>query len=57
LGQEQARLEELHRVNPAVPAEEVQAHRARASAVLKALSQAVPRLDSLRLVLLEPATS
>jgi len=57
LGQEQARLEELHRVNPAVPAEEVQAHRARASAVLKALNQAVPRLDSLRLVLLEPGTS
>jgi ATP-dependent helicase HepA len=57
LGQEQARLEELHRVNPAVPVGEVQAHRARVGAVLKALNQAAPRLDSLRLVLLEPATS
>jgi len=53
LGQEQARLEELHRVNPAVPAEEVTSHRSRMAAVLKALDQAAPRLDSLRLVLME----
>ncbi len=56
LGQEHSRLEELHRVNPAVSAEEVQAHRSRLGGVLKALEQAVPRLDSLRLVLLEPGS-
>ncbi len=55
LAQEQARLEELHRVNPAVSAEEVSAHRSRMGAVLKALDQATPRLDSVRLVLVEAA--
>ena len=48
-------LEELRRVNPAVPAQELSGHRARMGAVLKALTQAQPRLDSLRLVLLEAA--
>ena len=53
LGEEQLRLEELSRVNPAVPAEELSAHRARMGSALKALTEATPRLDSLRLVLLE----
>jgi ATP-dependent helicase HepA len=54
LGEEQDRLEELARVNPAVPAEEVEAHRRRTRDTLRALRQASPLLDAVRLVLLEP---
>ena len=53
LREEQDRFEELRRVNPAVSAREVQSHRSRMGAVLKALQEASPRLDALRLVLME----
>lgn len=52
---ETSRLTELSRVNEAVDASEVEAVAARGRLVLEALEQVSPRLDSLRLVLMEPS--
>lgn len=51
LAEEQARLEQLRRVNPSLRAEEVDEHRQRAKATLAAIEAAAPRLDAIRLVL------
>lgn len=51
---EQARLEELARLNPAVSRQEVEAHRERHALVDAALRRATPRFDAVRMVYMEP---
>ncbi len=47
------RLRELQRVNPTVSDEEIEQMAVKKEAVMQALSQAAPRLDGLRVILLE----
>lgn len=51
LSEEQARLEQLRRVNKSVRNAEVEAHKKRMAQVQEALKAVTPRLDALRLVL------